>query len=333
MKKLLVIDGNSILNRAYYGIRPLTNKEGIYTNAVYGMVNIVSRQIEQISPDYCAVAFDVKAPTFRHKMYDAYKAGRHETPPELLMQFPFAKEAMTALGATVLELEGYEADDILGTLAAMGDGEDCRSFVLTGDRDSLQLISDKTTVLLATNNDTVTFDRAAFVEKYGVKPEQFVDVKALMGDGSDNIPGVPSIGEKTALKLISEFGSLDALFADLPAPSLTAGVNKKLEEGRDKAFLSQTLARIFCEVPVVESLAEVEYHGIDRAGAYRLFSRLEFAAFIKRFGLNEADLSGDGGVETEAQSFDEVSLTCEGLREAILSASHTSFWTTEEGTT
>ncbi len=325
MKKLLVVDGNSILNRAFYGIRLLTNKEGIYTNAVYGMVNIVSRQLELLAPDYCAIAFDVKSPTFRHKMFEEYKAGRHATPPELLSQMPYAKEAMKALGANVLELAGYEADDILGTLAAMGDREGCCSYVLTGDRDSLQLISAKTSVLLATNTDTVTFDRVAFFEKYGVKPEQFVDVKALMGDSSDNIPGVPGIGEKTALKLISEFGSLEALYAALPSSTLTAGVNKKLQEGREKAFLSQTLARICCDVPIIESLSEVEYRGLDRAEAFRLFRRLEFAAFIKRFALTEDDLSDAPQPAEETSAIPEISLSCEKLREAILASAHTAF--------
>ena len=313
MKKLLVIDGNSIVNRAFYGIRLLTNNEGIYTNAVYGMVNIVSKQIERISPDYCAVAFDVKAPTFRHEFFDAYKAGRHETPPELLSQFPYAKACMEALGAKVLELAGYEADDILGTLSAMAEKEGCEAYVLTGDRDALQLISDTTTVLLATNTDTVSFDRAAFLEKYGVNPEQFVDVKALMGDSSDNIPGVPGIGEKTAVKLIAEFGSLNALYEKVPADTLTAGVNKKLEAGRESAFLSQRLAQIFREVPVVKDLAEVAYTGIDRDAAYRLFEKLGFSAFIKRF---ELEASIDTVTEEGAAPAEEIPEKSLGAAEA-----------------
>lgn len=332
MKKLLVVDGNSILNRAFYGIRLLSNKEGIYTNAVYGMINIVSRQIERLSPDYCAVAFDVKAPTFRHRMFADYKAGRHATPSELLAQIPYAKQAMTVLGANVLELEGYEADDILGTLAAMGDREGCRSFVLTGDRDSLQLISAGTVVLLATNTDTVTFDRPTFLEKYGVKPEQFVDVKSLMGDSSDNIPGVAGIGEKTALKLISEFGSLDNLYAALPAPTLTAGINKKLEMGKETAFMSQSLARICCEVPVIKDLSEIAYHGMDRAAAYRLFSRLEFSAFIKRFSLGEED-AAEMPVTEEEPCVPSVSLFLPELKEAILKVPHVSVSLGESGPT
>ena len=330
MKKLLVVDGNSIVNRAFYGIRLLTNNQGIYTNAVYGMVNIVTKQIERLAPDYCAIAFDVKAPTFRHGFYDSYKAGRHETPPELLSQIPYAKECMTALGATVLELAGYEADDILGTLSAMAEREGCESFVLTGDRDALQLISDKTTVLLATNNDTVTFDRAAFTEKYGVTPEQFVDVKALMGDSSDNIPGVPGIGEKTAIKLISEFGTLDALYQAVPADTLTAGVNRKLEEGKESAFLSRKLAQIFREVPVVDGLDAVAYTGIDTAAAYTLFERLGFSAFIKRFGLEERE-EDVPTEQAEAAEIPSVAADEARLRAACAAASRVSVAFEEDG--
>ena len=208
MKKILVIDGNSILNRAFYGIRLLTNKEGLYTNAIYGMITMVSRHMEAVKPDYCAVAFDLKAPTFRHKMYDGYKANRTGMPEELAVQLPYAKECMAAMGIAVLSKEGYEADDILGTLALTANEAGVDACVLTGDRDSLQLIGAHTGVLLAKTKETVWFDEAQFRSVYGVESSQFVDVKALMGDSSDNIPGVPGIGEKTALKLISEFGSL-----------------------------------------------------------------------------------------------------------------------------
>ena len=167
-KKLLAIDGNSILNRAFYGIRPLTTKDGFPTNALYGMINMITRQADALKPDYCAVAFDLKAPTFRHKMYDAYKAGRHATPEELLAQFPVAKEVLSALGYHVLEMEGYEADDILGTLARMSTEGDCEAYLMTGDRDALQLISRGVHVLLATNNDTIDMDEAKFLEKYTV---------------------------------------------------------------------------------------------------------------------------------------------------------------------
>ena len=228
-KKLLAIDGNSILNRAFYGIRPLTTKDGFYTNALYGLVNMISKQADVLSPDYCAVAFDLKAPTFRHKMYDAYKAGRRPMPEELAMQLPVAKELLSAMGYHVLEKEGYEADDILGTLARLCRDTDCDAYLMTGDRDSLQLIDPSVHVLLATNAETIDMDEAKFFEKYGVNSSQFVDVKALMGDSSDNIPGVPGIGEKTALKLIAEYGSLDGVYEQLPTAKHTPSVRAKLD--------------------------------------------------------------------------------------------------------
>ena len=245
MEKLLVIDGNSIINRAFYGVRPLTTKDGMHTNAIYGMINIIEKHLHALTPDYAAVAFDLKAPTFRHKMYDAYKAGRRATPEELLEQFAPAKDVLRAMGFTIVEKEGYEADDIIGTLASAAAKEGKQAYVLTGDRDSLQLIGDGVTVLLATNTDTVNFDRSAFVEHYGVEPSQFVDVKAIMGDKSDNIPGVAGIGEKGALKFISEFGTLEKLYEALESTDKISEKQKeKLRADRDNAFLSQTLARI-----------------------------------------------------------------------------------------
>ena len=288
-KKLLAIDGNSILNRAFYGIRPLTTKDGFSTNALYGMVTMISRQADALQPDYCAVAFDLKSPTFRHQMYDAYKAGRRPMPEELAMQLPVAKELMRALGYTVLEKEGYEADDILGTLAAICETEDTEAYLMTGDRDALQLISDHVHVLLATNNETVDMDESRFLEKYGVKPSQFVDVKALMGDSSDHIPGVPGIGEKTALALIAEYGSLDGVYEALPTANHTPAKRAKLESGKESAYLSQKLSRICRTVPLGITTEEIRSRGIDRTEAKRLFLRLEFSAFLKRFGLDGAE--------------------------------------------
>ena len=289
MKKLLCIDGNSILNRSFYGIRLLTTKDGFPTNALYGLVNVISRELEALKPDYAAIAYDLKAPTFRHKMYDAYKAGRHAMPDELRAQMPVSREFAEMLGLHILDMEGYEADDILGTLAAMAeaDPEDCTAYLLTGDKDSLQLISPRVHVLLAGNNATTDMDEAAFAEKYGVRPDQFVDVKALMGDSSDNIPGVPGIGEKTALKLISEFGSLDGIYEQLGTAKHTPSVLKKLTEGRESAYLSQSLARICREVPLGITLEDVRTNPMDKARARELFIRYEFSGFIKRFGLTE----------------------------------------------
>lgn len=288
MEKLLVIDGNSIINRAFYGVRPLTTRDGMHTNAIYGMINIVEKHLNALKPEYAAVAFDLKAPTFRHKMYADYKAGRRATPPELLEQFAPAKDILRAMGFTVVEKEGFEADDLIGTLANAAAKDGKQAFVLTGDRDALQLIRDDITVLLATNTETINFDRAAFVEHYGVSPEQFVDVKAIMGDKSDNIPGVAGIGEKGALKLIADFGSLDAVYASLDETDKIGEKQKeKLRECRNNAFLSQTLARIDTNAPCGVTLADTRRCDVDSAALYGLFTKLEFTAFIKRFGLTE----------------------------------------------
>ncbi len=293
MKKLLIVDGNSILNRAYYGIRPLTNKDGLFTHAVYGMANILLRQLEQLRPDYAVVAFDVKAPTFRHKAYEGYKATRHGMPPELAVQLPYAKDMCRSLGFHVAELPGYEADDILGTAAETAKGDGIESYILTGDRDSLQLIDDCVTVLLATNAGEVAFDRAHFREEYGIDPEQFIFVKALMGDKSDNIPGVTGVGDKTALKLISDFGSLDALYAALDSGELpegaampTKGVVSKLTADRDKAYESLFLVTIDRHAPLSFSLSDAENKGFT-AELYPLCVTLEFSSMIKKLGLCE----------------------------------------------
>ena len=310
MKKLLVIDGNSILNRAFYGIRLLTNKNGLYTNAVYGMANIIERQIESVKPDYCVVAFDLKAPTFRHKAYDGYKANRKGMPEELAVQLPYAKKCMEYMGCRVLSVEGYEADDILGTLSAMSAREGIKAYILTGDRDSLQLIDDNVNVLLVKTKETLCFDRALFNETYGVEPEQFVDVKALMGDTSDNIPGVAGIGEKTALKLISEFGSIDALYEQLEGAKMSAAAKEKLLSGKESAYLSQMLARINCEAPVGVSLDDCAYSGFMKKELYSLFVELEFLALIKRFGLEDVSSEIAEQSVSDSGSVRDFSDTC-----------------------
>ncbi len=282
MKRMLIIDGNSILNRAFYGVRPLSTHEGIPTGAVYGMMTILSRHLEEVKPDFAVCAFDLKAPTFRHKTYDGYKATRKGMPEDLAIQLPYAKDAVRALGMTVMTLEGYEADDILGTLARMANDADMEALVLTGDRDSLQLIGEKTTVLLATNQETKPFDTAAFVEHYGVRPEQFVDVKSIMGDSSDNIPGVAGIGEKGALALISRFGSLDAVYENLESPEIKDGMRKKLIASKENAYLSQFLAKIECHAPIAACWEEWEYRGIRLDLLRPLCTKLELFTLQKR---------------------------------------------------
>ncbi len=290
MKRILVIDGNSIINRAFYGIRPLTTKAGKHTNAIYGAVNMISKQLEAVKPDYAAIAFDIKHPTFRHKMFDGYKAGRHPTPPELLSQFDDAKECFRLMGLRVLELPGWEADDIQGTIAGMAEGEsDTESYIFTGDRDLLQLINDKTTVLLATNSDTVSMRREEFRAKYSIDPELFVEMKALMGDSSDNIPGVGGVGEKTAATLITNFRTLEGIYESIDDARISKGVREKLLRDRDNAFLSRDLARIDTSAPIGLQLSDIAYKGFDKAGLYRKFTELELNSFITKFRLDEPD--------------------------------------------
>jgi len=290
-KKMLVIDGNSILNRAFYGIRLLTNKDGLYTNAIYGMITMISRHIESLSPDYCAVAFDLKAPTFRHKMYDGYKANRKGMPEELAVQLPYAKECMADLGFSVVTCEGYEADDILGTLADTMSKKGIDVYLLTGDRDSLQLIDEHVSVLLAKTKEIIFMNPEEFQNQYGITPDHFVEVKALMGDSSDNIPGVAGIGEKTALKLIAEHGTVASLYENLETAGLTDGLKKKLEAGREMAILSGKLAEICRNAPISTDPEEYEYHGPHKEALKALFIKLEFTALIKKFGLDTVEAS------------------------------------------
>lgn len=289
MKKILAVDGNSILNRAFYGIRPLSTHDGLPTNALYGLTNMLMRVMADLSPTHCAVAFDLKAPTFRHKKYDAYKAGRKPMPDELALQLPYAHELCRVLGFTVLETEGYEADDILGTIATKCDGDndpDTRCYIFTGDRDSLQLISDRTTVVLATNKENINFDRERFKTEYGIDPEAFIDMKAIMGDTSDNIPGIPGIGEKGAQKLIAEFGSLDGIYAGYRTSSdIKPAMAAKLEAGHDLAYLSRELATIYRAVPTVPNISELSNGRPIPKEARQLLTRLEFGRLLEKLDL------------------------------------------------
>lgn len=287
MKKILVIDGNSIINRAFYGVRPLTTKTGKHTNAIFGMINIIQKQLSALHPDYAAVAFDVKHPTFRHEMYSEYKAGRNPTPPELLSQFVDAKECLSLMGLHVLELPGYEADDIQGTVARMAEGgEDLHSYILTGDRDLLQLIDSRTTVLLATNNETKVMDEEAFVGEYGIPPKDFVDMKALMGDSSDNIPGVTGVGKKTAEELVRTFSTLDSIYDNIDDTRIKKGVREKLLRDKENAYLSKDLATIRTNAPLGISLPDIAFCGMDKGGLYTKFLELELNSFITKFGLS-----------------------------------------------
>lgn len=291
--KLLTIDSNSILNRAFYGVRPLTNKDGVFTNGIYGFFSIFHKLASDLQPDAVAFAFDLKAPTFRHKMYDGYKASRKGMPQELAMQLPYLKDLIRALGYTIVELEGYEADDILGTLSqcCAEQGEQC--FIATGDRDSLQLIRENVTVILASSRmgkaEYIPYDPAAILEKYGITPTQLIDVKALMGDTSDNIPGVAGIGEKTALALIQQFSTLDGVYEHLEDGGLRPAVKTKLIAGKEMAYLSRKLAEIDRHVPVSQIISDFIPREPDKAKAYAIFSELEMYTIAERFGISAAD--------------------------------------------
>ncbi len=299
MKKILVIDGNSIINRAFYGVRALSTKDGRPTNAIFGMISIISKQLSEISPDYAAVAFDLKEPTFRHKMYPEYKAGRRPTPEELIAQFADAKECLALMGFHILELPGYEADDIQGTVAKMAHSlPDTESYILTGDRDLLQLIDDKINVLLATNTDTKLMCPDTFKEEFGITSDAFIDMKALMGDSSDNIPGVGGIGKKTAVTLIQSFGSLDEIYNNIDDSRITKSVREKLVKDKDSAYLSKTLVTINTNVPLGRDLSSLEYKGINKSALYKKFTELELYSFISRFGLNKPDTAAEESAHT-----------------------------------
>ncbi len=286
--KLLVIDGNSIINRAFYGIKLLTTKDGQFTNGIYGFMNILLKLRQECEPDAVAVAFDLKAPTFRHKMYEQYKAGRKGMPDELRSQMPVLKELLGYLGYTVVEKEGYEADDILGTLARQCKGED-KCFIATGDRDSLQLISDNTTVLLAATKMgkavTMAYDKALLMEEYGVEPAGMIEIKALMGDSSDNIPGVAGIGKKTAGDLIQAYGNIDYIYEHLEELQIKKGVHDKLLEGKESAYLSRTLGTICLEAPIELDLEKYRIKPCDTKSAIRLLVSLEMFGIIEKLGL------------------------------------------------
>ena len=293
--KLLAIDGNSIINRAFYGIKLLTAKDGTYTNAVYGFINILNRLTELEKPDGVAVAFDLKAPTFRHKKYAEYKAGRKGMPEELAQQMPIMKEWLTLAGYTCIECETYEADDILGTLAAICEKSGNECVIATGDRDSLQLVSDTTRVLLAATKmgkpEIINYDKAALFERYGLTPPEMIELKSLMGDSSDNIPGVAGVGEKTATDLITRFHSIDNIYENLETLDIKESVRKKLEAGRESAYLSRELGTICREAPINTDVSYYKIKPRNDAELARLMTRLEFFKLMEKMGL-KPDNSG-----------------------------------------
>lgn len=307
MKKLLILDSNSILNRAFYGVRYLSAKDGTPTNAIYGFLNILLKLIKEQKPDYICAAFDVKAPTFRHKQYEGYKAQRKPMPEGLAAQMPLAKDVLRAMGVTILEKEGYEADDIIGTVARLCEESEISCFIATGDKDDLQLASDKTKVILTVTksgyNETIIYDDKAVKEKYHVTPTEFIDVKALMGDPSDNIPGVKGVGEKTAMSLIEKHHSIEYIYENIDDIGLKGAMLQKMKDGREMAFMSKELATINRNTPIEFNAEECVFDGFENNGElYEILKRLELNSIIKKL-----DLSGGDNVKENEDIFKDFS--------------------------
>ncbi len=293
--KLMILDGNSIVNRAFYGIRALSAPDGTPTNGVYGFLSILRKLLDEEKPEAVCVAFDLKAPTFRHLRYAGYKAQRKGMPEELAVQMPVLKQVLDAMGILRMELEGFEADDLLGTVAARcrDKGWECR--IVTGDKDSFQLITETNHVCHVKSRmgqtTTTEYTPELFFTEYGFEPEHIVDLKALMGDASDNIPGVPGVGEKTAMGLVQKYKSIETIYESLDSIDVKEGMRKKLREGRDSAFLSFELATIRTDAPVEFSPEDAVWHEDYRPELYDVFKRLGFNKFIEKWKLSESEQS------------------------------------------
>ena len=301
--RLLIIDGNSIMNRAFYGImnsRALMAPDGTYTNAIYGFLAILFKELEDLNPDYIAVAFDLKAPTHRHKMYEAYKGTRHAMPEELAQQMPIIKEILADMNITIIEKEGYEADDVLGTISKQAEKTGHDVTILSGDRDTFQLASKHITIRIPRTKmgktETEDYDEKKIQEEYGVKPIQLIQVKGLMGDTSDNIPGVPGVGEKTALKLIKEYKTIDNLYEKLEKgeADIKGALKEKLENNKDSAFMSRELGTILVDAPLGVNVEDLEVKEWNKEAVTNKFKELQFNRFIERF-----ELKGLGTVKEE----------------------------------
>lgn len=313
MKKLVLIDGNSIMNRAFYGImgsKTLTTKDGKYTNAIYGFLAILFKLLEDEKPEYIAVSFDLKAPTARHKLYDGYKANRKGMPNELAEQMPIIKEVLKAMNIDIVEKEGYEGDDIIGTLSKYGEEKGLEVIILSGDRDTFQLATDNVKIHIprtkAGKTETEIYDRNKVKEVYGIEPKQLIEVKGLQGDTSDNIPGVPGIGEKTALSLIQKYETIDNLYKKLEAgeDDLKGKQKEKIKENKDLAYLSRTLGEINTQVPINDTLEELKTEEWDKPKVLEIFKELNFKRYIDRFNLLEE--SKNGNIENEHKEIEEL---------------------------
>lgn len=292
--KLLILDGNSVINRAYFGVKPLTTRDGLYTHAIYGFLNILERMDKEEQPEAICVAFDLHGPTFRHEKYDGYKANRHGMPEELAMQMPIMKDVLRAMNIPIYECQGWEADDVIGTVGKICSQQGWECVIVTGDRDSLQLIDDHVHVKLVIskpgNTTASLYTEEKFREEYGFEPKKLIDLKALMGDSSDNIPGVAGVGPKTATDLLLKFGSLDGVYAHLDDSSIRPKLREKLEAGKENAYLSFDLATIRPEAPIDFSPMDAIVQPYNRAELYNLFQKLEFVRLIDKYGLRGAEL-------------------------------------------
>ena len=308
--KLLILDGNSVINRAFFGVRPLTTRDGLYTHAIYGFLNILERMEKEEQPEAVCVAFDVHGPTFRHEKYDGYKATRHGMPDELAQQMPVMKQVLTAMNIPIYECQGWEADDVIGTVGKICGNNDWECVIVTGDRDSLQLIDEHVHVKLVISKPGQTtatlYDVEKFREEYGFEPAKMVDLKALMGDSSDNIPGVAGVGPKTATELLLKFGSLDGVYENLMDTSIRPKLREKLEAGKESAYLSYDLATIRTNAPIDFEPKDAIIHPLNRLELYQLFTRLEFVRLIDKYGLRGAEQEAQK-VETKVVSLPRVS--------------------------
>lgn len=313
MDRIAIIDGNSLINRAYYAMRnPMITKDGIFTQGIFGFLNMLDKIMRDYEPGYIAIAFDMKAPTFRHKEYGEYKAGRKKMPPELAMQIPLLKDVLQAMNIKQLELEGFEADDIIGTVAKRAEEAGLEPYIITGDKDELQLATDVTKVIITRKgvSEFDIYDKDAMIEKYGFTPEQFIDFKGLMGDQSDNIPGVPGVGEKTATKLIMEFGSIEELLADTERIT-PKGVRKKIEDNAQLAVMSKRLATINTEVPIETDFDDFLVREPDYDALVDIYTKLEFNKFLKKLnisnkGISSAADAASGGMSIDTSSFEKI---------------------------
>ena len=324
-KRLLLIDGNSIMNRAFYGImgNKMLSSNGKYTNAVYGFLAILFKNLEDLNPDYIAVSFDLKAKTERHKLFEGYKANRHGMPEELAQQMPMIKEALKAMNIDIVEMEGYEGDDILGTLSKYGEKQNLDVTILSGDRDTFQLATDKVTIRIPRTKqgktETDEYDRKKVIEEYGLEPKALIEVKGLQGDTSDNIPGVPGIGPKTAISLIQKYGTIENLYKSIEeGTDDLKGKNKEsIIENKDMAFLSRTLGEINVNVPIEDTLEELKTEEWDRAKVLELFREWNFKRFIERFNLEDEQTSNNTKLDLSNLFKIEKDATIEEVKQFI----------------